>query len=172
MREACLRANRLSPSLHLSSRLRRDNRHGVSGSFPYSLLLSNTHIFFSSVNSAVLKAQPWSGPNETPLDMNQAFSLAAGFITSCPSTNAPLVAKAFPPVTASPPNAPSGTKVTFTFDSKAGTTYWAAFLSGLTTKIVKLDANKSATVPDGLLGTYYTLIVCVPECSCLPEALY
>lgn len=107
----------------------------------------------------MLKAQPWSGPNETPLDVNQAFSRAAGFITSCPSTNAPIIAKAFPTVTASPPNAPSGTKVTFNFKSKPGQPYWAAFLSGLTTKIVPLDSKKTATVPDGLLGTYYTVIV-------------
>lgn len=142
-----------------ASILTTEARQQAWGKIDLCMTTSTTHIFSPPVKSAVLKAQPWSGPNETPLDINQAFSLAAGFIKSCPSTNAPLVAKAFPPVTASPPNAPSGTKVTFTFKSKIGQPYWAAFLSGLTTKIVKLDSKKTATVPDGLLGTYYTVIV-------------
>jgi hypothetical protein len=69
-----------------------------------------------------------------------------------------LPVKAFPALTASPANAPSGTEVTYTFKSAPGRTYYTAYYSGLTVKTVKLS-DKKATVPGGLLGTYYTVIV-------------
>jgi len=43
---------------------------------------------------------PFPQPFDTPLDFNQVYSLAAPFITSCPSTNPTLPVKAFPGLTA------------------------------------------------------------------------
>lgn len=110
------------------------------------------------VKSAVLKAQPWSGPEDTPLTMNQAFSLATPFIVGCPSTNAAIPIRALPPLTATPANAASGTTVTYSFANQGNQTYYAAYLHGLDVKTVKLDAKKNAKIPAGLIGTYYTVI--------------
>lgn len=104
------------------------------------------------------KAQPWSGPEDTPLGLNQVYSLAAGFITGCPSSNPSLPLKPFPALTASPANAASGTEVTYTFKGNASS-YTAAYYYGLSVLTAKLDSSKKATIPKGLLGTYYTVIV-------------
>ncbi|TFY79368.1 hypothetical protein EWM64_g4646 [Hericium alpestre] len=48
------------------------------------------------IASAVRKEGAWSGPFETPLDMNQVYTLASSFITSCPSSNVALPVQAFP----------------------------------------------------------------------------
>jgi hypothetical protein len=47
------------------------------------------------------KQSPFPAPFDTPLSYNEVYTLAAQFITSCPSTNAPLPVKAFPTLTAS-----------------------------------------------------------------------
>src|SRR4051794_36650722 len=41
----------------------------------------------SWVASAVNMVTPWGTAFETPLGLNEVFTLAAGFITSCPSSN-------------------------------------------------------------------------------------
>jgi hypothetical protein len=43
-----------------------------------------------------LAESAWSGPEDTPLDLSEVYSIAAAFITSCPSTNPTLPVKAFP----------------------------------------------------------------------------
>lgn len=90
------------------------------------------------------------------------YTIAAGFITGCPSSNPALPVKAFPALTASPANAKSGTSVSYTFKPVNGSstsgTYYAAFFSGLNTTTVKLEGGK-ATVPPYIKGTYYTVIV-------------
>jgi len=48
--------------------------------------------FYSSVD----KGPAWSGPEDTPLDFDEVYSIASQFITSCPSTNPTLPFKAFP----------------------------------------------------------------------------
>lgn len=45
--------------------------------------------------------EPFPAPFDSPLSYNEVYTLAAQFITSCPSTNAPLPVKAFPVITAS-----------------------------------------------------------------------
>lgn len=94
--------------------------------------------------------------------MNQIFTLASSFITSCPHTNFALPVAAFPALTSSPANAPSGTSVTYDFTDTSSDTYYAIYYSGLDVFTAKLDSKKKATVPGGLLGRYYTIIV-----SCL-----
>jgi hypothetical protein len=89
---------------------------------------------------------------------SQVYSIVASFIKRCPISNPPLPLKAFPPLTAFPANAPPGTEVTYSFKGAPGRTYYAAYYSGLTVKLVKLK-NKKAAIPEGLLGAYYTVIV-------------
>jgi hypothetical protein len=51
------------------------------------------------INSAVLKDAAWSGPEDTPLDFDEVYSIASAFITGCPSSNPTLPVKAFPALT-------------------------------------------------------------------------
>lgn len=48
------------------------------------------------LSSSVDKGPGWSGPEDTPLDLDEVYSIASAFITSCPSTNPTLPVKAFP----------------------------------------------------------------------------
>jgi len=108
------------------------------------------------VKSTALHAQPWSGPEDTPLSLTAVYTLAAPFITSCPSSNPALPLKAFPTLTATAGK--PGSTVTYSFKGySASTTYYATYYSGLTTQSVKLSGGK-AKIPAGLTGTYYTVI--------------
>lgn len=51
------------------------------------------------LGSAVMKGAAWSGPEDTPLTFDSVYSIAAAFITECPSTNPTLPVKAFPALT-------------------------------------------------------------------------
>jgi hypothetical protein len=46
-----------------------------------------------------LKQSPFPQPFDTPLDLDEVYTLAAAFIVACPSTNAPLPVVAFPTLT-------------------------------------------------------------------------
>ncbi|KAF8283221.1 hypothetical protein DL93DRAFT_2210445, partial [Clavulina sp. PMI_390] len=105
------------------------------------------------VASAALHDQPWSGPEETPLGLNSVFTLAAPFITSCPSTNPTLPLKPFPTLTGSPANASPGTTVTYSWTgSENGSgAFYAVYYWGLSVQSVPLKDGK-AEVPAGLMG--------------------
>jgi len=110
------------------------------------------------VSSAVNKGAPWSGPLDTPLGLSQVYSLAAAFITSCPSTNPALPVKAFPAFTAAPATAKPGDSITTTFNS-TGTSgdLFLAFYSGLSTEFAPIKDGK-ATIPKDLSGTVYAVV--------------
>ncbi|PVG00971.1 hypothetical protein CPB86DRAFT_157695 [Serendipita vermifera] len=111
------------------------------------------------VQSAVMSNAAWSGAFDTPLSLNQVYSLAAPFITSCPDSNPTLPVRAFPSLTVT--NTPSpGSTVTFSFDNPTqnGGTLYAAFFSGLETKFAQLDSSMSTTIPAELIGTIYVVI--------------
>lgn len=55
----------------------------------------------SSYIRASLKQTPYPQPFDSPLSINSVYTLAAQFITSCPSTNPALPVKAFPVLAAS-----------------------------------------------------------------------
>jgi len=55
----------------------------------------------------VLKQAPWTGPFDTPLDLNMVYTLAAQLITSCPASNPALPVMAFPTLTVTSPPADS-----------------------------------------------------------------
>jgi len=111
------------------------------------------------VQSAVMSNAAWSGAFDTPLDLDQVYSLAAAFITGCPSTNPTLPVKAFPALMTSGTPAP-GSPITFSFNNtmSANTTLYAAFFSGLHTEFAPLDGSMTATIPGDLIGTVYCVI--------------
>jgi rubrerythrin len=121
------------------------------------LTIETRHVAW--VQSAVMTNAAWSGPFETPLDLDDVYSLAAPFITSCPDTNPTLPVKAFPALNTTTTPAP-GESVTFSFNatSAGGAPLYAAFFSGLSTEFAPLDASLSATVPADLIGTVYVVI--------------
>lgn len=56
----------------------------------------------SSYLRSQLKEAPFPQPFDTPLDLDEVYSLASAFITSCPKSNPPLPVKAFPAVSLDP----------------------------------------------------------------------
>jgi hypothetical protein len=102
----------------------------------------------------VLDANPWGSAYDTSLGLDMVYTIASGFITSCPSTNAALPVKAFPALAVSA--AAPGESATFTFQGDNG--LMAIFYSGIGTQVVMLDDNKSAVIPKGLQGISYVLI--------------
>ncbi|OCB87715.1 hypothetical protein A7U60_g5242 [Sanghuangporus baumii] len=118
------------------------------------------------VMSAVKKQNPWSTSFEA--NMNQAFSLAAAFITSCPSTNPSLPVSAFPPLSVTSANNVPGGSITVSFDPSANeiaesnTPLFLALLTGLRKLFVPLSSNAdgtwTATLPGDLQGTVYALV--------------
>jgi hypothetical protein len=108
--------------------------------------------------SAAQTGYPWSTAFETPLDGDGAYSLAAGFITGCPSSNPTLPFKAFPTITVSGTMAPGAT-VMLSFDAM-GTPgpYFGAFFNGLNTEYVPIGDDASVVIPSDLIGTAYMVV--------------
>jgi len=120
------------------------------------------------VNSAVNHKQPWSGAEDTPLGFREVFSLVAPYIASCPHSQPEfIVSFASSGVSVLPPDAPSGTTVTYSFASSPNTTYYAHYKYGLETQTVQL-VDMKATIPSGgpggspYQGTYFTTISTSP----------
>lgn len=116
------------------------------------------------VDSAIRKGSAWSGPFDTPLGLSQAFTIASGFITSCPPTNPKLPASRFAALTLpDPASAWPGSTTPISFIAPGNldrsTKLYGAFLSGQEALIVPLsDDSKSVSVPDTLRGTVYLLV--------------
>lgn len=87
--------------------------------------------------------------------MNEVYSLAAPFITSCPSSNPALPVKAYPTLSLSPAKAKPGHSVTLTLEDTDSADY-VVFLSGLDKTYVEIKDGK-VEVPKGLLGTVYVV---------------
>ncbi|KAK7018217.1 protein rds1 [Favolaschia claudopus] len=115
------------------------------------------------INSAINKFSAWDTSFQTALNPNQIFTLASGFITSCPDSNAAALPplKAYPALAVSP-DAHPGKPTTLTF--AAPTSYsteklFAAFISGIGAPIfVPVEKDNEVTVPDGLLGVVFCVI--------------
>ncbi|KAI0366556.1 hypothetical protein BV20DRAFT_643572 [Pilatotrama ljubarskyi] len=116
----------------------------------------------SWVTSSVMKLQPWNGPFDIPLSASGAYSLAAPFIKSCPSSNAPLPVKSFPALKITNSSPPHGSEVTVKYtkskDMHDDSTY-VAWLDGLQVFYTKLGKDGKTKVPDNLLGTVYAAVV-------------
>lgn len=92
------------------------------------------------MNSAVNKNSAWSGPEDTPLDFNEVYSIATAFITACPATNPALPFKAFPTLAI----AADGT---ITTTATTANTY-VQVLTGLETAVYPVVDGKVANLPN------------------------
>jgi len=115
----------------------------------------------SWVASTVFHQNPWNSPFETPLNFRQLYTIAKAFIVSCPADFPNILGygETFPhvDVNVSYPNA------TLTFPqpsgSNAGQPLFAAFIQGVNTTYVPIDAStNSITFPDTLTGYAYILV--------------
>lgn len=123
------------------------------------------------INNAVRKANPWSTSYETPLDLNQVFTLASSIIVSCPSNNPPIPVSAFPALSVSPATAEPGQSISINFtlpwasksggSSLSGKGLFATFLSGITPTSIALEGQTApfkVTIPPNLRGFVFLVI--------------
>jgi hypothetical protein len=89
--------------------------------------------------------------------LNQVFSIASGFIKSCPASNPPLPVKAFPSLVVSE-YAP-GRRAHAAFDSQGQEKLFAAFLVGTGTIFTPIEPGKTEIdIPKELKGFVYVVI--------------
>lgn len=89
--------------------------------------------------------------------MDQVYTMAAAFITDCPSSNPALPVTAFPSLTYTPAAPFPGDNVTFSYNGTANETLYATFFTGLGQEFATLD-NMTATLPSNLTGTVYAVL--------------
>ncbi|KAJ6568420.1 ferritin-like domain-containing protein [Mycena vulgaris] len=115
----------------------------------------------SWVASAVNKYAGWSGALDIPLGLNQVYSIAAAFITSCPSTNPALPVKAFPSLTVTTTRYSPGKSIALEYTPATavadGTALYVAFYTGLAVEYAKLEDGK-VVIPDDLRGQVYAVV--------------
>ena len=103
-----------------------------------------------------------ANPYGTGLGINEVYTLAAAFITECPSSNPPLPVKAFPTLmtVGGMPSAPGAEIMLSTKNMPTGEVF-VTFLSGLSITSVPammLAGQISATVPDTAMGQTYAVL--------------
>lgn len=98
-------------------------------------------------------------PFAAGLDFDQVYSLAAPFITSCPSSNPALPFKAFPAVTVTNTGTlKTGDTVNFKTEKDVGAKY-AAFVSAVGTNFVPVSGTSgSIKIPEGITGQSYLIL--------------
>jgi hypothetical protein len=108
---------------------------------------------------------PFPAPFDTPLDFNEVYTLAAQFITSCPSTNAPLPVKAFPVLSASSKDTPvkEGSTVMLTtkgYKVQGGKVYaaFAAVTGPVFVDAKEVNGGYEVVVPKGIAGQAYVVL--------------
>jgi hypothetical protein len=104
------------------------------------------------LNSAVNKVNPWSGPYDTPQSLSNVYSIAAAFITSCPSGNPTLPVKAFPALTIDG----TGKSAILTYNS-SGQDESLILYSGLATVALPIKDYK-VDIPESLQGISYAVV--------------
>ncbi|KAG9224350.1 hypothetical protein PLEOSDRAFT_1089736 [Pleurotus ostreatus PC15] len=113
------------------------------------------------ISQAINGYTPWSGAFDVPLGVNQVYSLAAAFITSCPSSNPALPVKAFPSLNVTTSNPKPGSNITLQFNatsaSNGSSELYMVFFTGLNKEFAKIT-NKTVTIPADLRGTVYGLV--------------
>lgn len=103
---------------------------------------------------------------DNPLDLDEVYTLASPFITSCPSNNTKLPVKAFPELSVSPSGssvkANSSISVTSSNSTASSGQVYAAFITVLGpvfTSVKKSNASSySLTVPPGVSGQSYVVL--------------
>lgn len=100
------------------------------------------------------------------LDFDQVYSLAAPFITGCPSSNPALPFKAFPAVTVSNTGTlKTGDTVNFSTEKDVGAKY-AAFVAAVGTVFVPVDGKSgSIKIPEGITGQSYLILTSTKSVS-------
>lgn len=129
---------------------------GVAGSI---LVTESIHTSLQRFNlGEIAPANPYG----TALGLNEVYTLAASFITSCPASNPALPVKAFPGLTATQ-GEPTSQGIAFTFQpaSAPPATFFVTFVSGLATTSVAgtMDGDLvSVVIPDTVQGQSYAFI--------------
>lgn len=107
---------------------------------------------------------PFPQPFDNPLSYNSVYTLAAQFIKSCPSSNAPLPVKAFPALSATSSASPITTGSTVklgTSGYKVEGTVYAAFITVTGPIFVDakaVDGGFEVMVPKGVSGQSYAVL--------------
>ena len=120
---------------------------------------------------AALKQKPFPSAFDTPLGLNQVYTLAYGFILSCPTDNPSLPVKAFPTLAlATTGNITTGTIISvetpgYKLEPKNGKAkLYGAFISITGPVFVELTAEANVfkvEVPAGIAGqSYFVLCHC------------
>lgn len=112
----------------------------------------------SWLESAVEHGSGWNTGFETPLDVDQVFTLASSFITSCPSSNPALPLTAFPALSIQQASISAGETITLQFTTTNAGPFYAAFFTGLSAVFVPVQHDNSVAVPSGLLGTVFMVV--------------
>jgi hypothetical protein len=112
-----------------------------------------------------IKESPFPSPFDNPLSYNEVYTLAAQFITGCPSTNAPLPVKAFPTLTATSKDMPIKTDSTLMLATKGykvtGGKVYAAFITvtgPVFADAKEVDGGFEVKVPKGIAGQSYVVL--------------
>ncbi|KAI1848664.1 hypothetical protein JX266_005523 [Neoarthrinium moseri] len=121
-------------------------------------------------HSAYLRAKlgksPFPQPFDAPLSLNEVYSLASPFITSCPSTNPALPVKAFPalaldPTTAAPVKTGDTVTLLTSGYTVTGGKVYAAFIAVTGPTFVEatpVDGGFSVMIPEGFAGQSYVVL--------------
>ncbi|KAA8567982.1 hypothetical protein MFRU_085g00020 [Monilinia fructicola] len=106
---------------------------------------------------------PMANPVATPLGLNAIYSIASSFIVSCPSSNAALPVKAYPPLAlrSGLPAAP-GANVALVPQTTPSGTFFTTFVSGLDAVAVESHVGSGglvmSEVPMSISGQSYAFL--------------
>ena len=129
----------------------------------------------SSYLRSSLKESPFAQAFDTPLTIDEVYTMAAAFITSCPASNPKLPVKAFPTLTLDPTTTmpiKAGSVVTlmtpgYTLQPATGVaTIYAAFISVTGPTFVEatpVSGGFSVTIPEGFYGQSYAVLTSCNE---------
>lgn len=124
----------------------------------------------SSYLRSSLKQVPFAQPFDTPLTIDEVYSLASQFIVSCPESNPPLPVKAFPVLTLDPKTKmPVKTGDTVTLltpnyilqGTKGDAKIYAAFIAVTGPTFVEatpVDGGFTVEIPAGFAGQTYAVL--------------
>ncbi|KAG5636089.1 hypothetical protein H0H81_009137 [Sphagnurus paluster] len=137
---------------------------GATSSLSKQYITGSASILGTEARQAALIAgyvngvEGWGNAFNIPLTMSQAYTLAAPFIFSCPSSNPRLPVQVFPALTF-PANANPGDTVSVQFKTRLpqSTKLFAVFLFGLGQQVVPIR-NGKVTIPRNLAGQVYAII--------------
>ncbi|KAL1615100.1 hypothetical protein SLS56_011927 [Neofusicoccum ribis] len=117
---------------------------------------------------AGVKQSPFPQPFDDPLSLNEVYTLAAQFITSCPSDNPTLPVKAFPTLMASSNDATikSGSTIMlstpgYEVEAEGDAMIYGAFITvtgPVVAEATKVDGGFIVVVPEGINGQSYVVL--------------